>query len=39
MPIPHPEVVGALVETFGFGYIGVHKMEFAVSDDGTIASD
>jgi hypothetical protein len=33
-PIPHHEVVDALVETLGFRHIGVHKMEFAVSQDG-----
>jgi hypothetical protein len=33
-PIPHHEVVDALVETLGFRHIGVHNMEFAVSDDG-----
>lgn len=33
-PIPHHEVVDALVETLGFRHIGVHKMEFAVSEDG-----
>ena len=31
--IPHHEVVNALVETLGFRHIGVHKMEFAVSED------
>jgi hypothetical protein len=33
-PIPHHEVVNALVETLGFRHIGVHKMEFACSPDG-----
>src|SRR2546427_8852458 len=33
-PIPHHEVVNALVETLGFRHIAVHKMEFAVSQDG-----
>lgn len=33
-PIPHHEVVNALVETLGFRHIGVHKMEFACSTDG-----
>jgi hypothetical protein len=33
-PIPHHEVVDALVETLGFRHIGVHNMEFAVSEDG-----
>jgi hypothetical protein len=33
-PIPHHEVVNALVETLGFRHIGVHNMEFAVSQDG-----
>jgi hypothetical protein len=33
-PIPHHEVVDALVETLGFRHIGIHKMEFAVSEDG-----
>ena len=33
-PIPHDEVVGALVETLGFRHIGVVKDEFAVSRDG-----
>lgn len=32
-PIPHHEVVNALVETLGFRHIAVHKMEFAVSQD------
>src|SRR5688572_12582597 len=33
-PIPHHEIVNALIETLGFRHIGVHKMEFAVSGDG-----
>jgi Domain of unknown function (DUF932) len=33
-PIPHHQVVDAVVETLGFRHIGVHKMEFAVSKDG-----
>jgi hypothetical protein len=33
-PIPHAEVVTALVETLGFRHIGVVKDEFAVSKDG-----
>jgi hypothetical protein len=33
-PIPHHEIVDALVETLGFRHIGVHAMEFAVSEDG-----
>jgi hypothetical protein len=33
-PIPHHEVVAALVETLGFRHIAVHKDEYAVSDDG-----
>jgi hypothetical protein len=33
-PIPHHEIVDALVETLGFRHIGVHNMEFAVSEDG-----
>lgn len=33
-PIPHAEVVQALVETLGFRHIGVVKDEFAVSKDG-----
>jgi hypothetical protein len=32
--VPHHEVVNALVETLGFRHIGIHKMEFAVSEDG-----
>jgi hypothetical protein len=33
-PVPHGEVVNALVETLGFRHIGVHKEEYAVSKDG-----
>ena len=33
-PVPHGEVVGALVETLGFRHIGVVKDEFAISKDG-----
>src|ERR1022692_3644646 len=33
-PIPHHEIVDALMETLGFRHIGVHNMEFAVSEDG-----
>lgn len=33
-PIPHHQVVDALVETLGFRHIAIHKMEFAVSHDG-----
>lgn len=33
-PIPHIEVVNALVQTLGFRQIAVHKSEFAVSEDG-----
>ncbi len=33
-PVPHAEVVEALVETLGFLHIGVVKDEFAVSKDG-----
>src|SRR5881296_4285481 len=33
-PIPHYEVVDALVETLGFRYIGVVRDEYAVSPDG-----
>lgn len=32
--IPHIEVVNAIVETLGFRHIGVHKEEYAVSQDG-----
>jgi hypothetical protein len=33
-PVPHSEVVEALVETLGFRHIGVMKEEYAVSHDG-----
>ena len=33
-PVPHTEVVDALVETLGFRHIGVVKDEYAVSKDG-----
>jgi hypothetical protein len=33
-PIPHIEVVNALVETLGFRHIGVHNEQYAVSGDG-----
>jgi len=33
-PVPHVEVVNALVETLGFRHIGVHSEEYAVSKDG-----
>src|SRR3954462_13243594 len=33
-PIPHAEVVEALIETLGFRHIGVVKDEFAMSKDG-----
>jgi hypothetical protein len=33
-PVPHHEVVNALIETLGFRHIGVHKEEYAVSKDG-----
>jgi hypothetical protein len=33
-PVPHHEVVNALIETLGFRHIAVHRSEFAVSDDG-----
>ena len=33
-PIPHAEIVEALVETLGFRHIGVVKDEYAVSKDG-----
>ena len=26
-PVPHHEIVNALIETFGFRHIGVHKEE------------
>ena len=34
VPIPHHEVVNALVETLGFRHIGVVHDEYAVSPDG-----
>src|SRR2546427_8423984 len=33
-PIPHYEIVDALVEALGFRYIGVVRDEYAVSPDG-----
>src|SRR5712691_1438735 len=33
-PIPHVEVVNALIETLGFRQIAVHCGEYAVSKDG-----
>lgn len=33
-PIPHAEVIDAVVETLGFRHINVHAEEFAVSKDG-----
>jgi hypothetical protein len=33
-PIPHHEIVQALVETLGFRHIGVVHNEYAVSPDG-----
>jgi len=33
-PIPHHEIVGALIETLGFRHIGVVHDEYAVSPDG-----
>jgi hypothetical protein len=33
-PIPHIEVVNAIIETLGFRHIAVHKDEYAVSADG-----
>ena len=33
-PVPHVEVVKALVETLGFRHIGIHREEYAVSKDG-----
>ena len=33
-PIPHHEVVQALIETLGFRHIGVVQDEYAVSPDG-----
>jgi len=33
-PVPHPEIVQALIETLGFRHIGVIHDEYAVSPDG-----
>lgn len=33
-PVPHIEVINALVETLGFRHIGIHAEEYAVSKDG-----
>jgi len=33
-PVPHHEVIGALIETLGFRHIGVVHDEYAVSPDG-----
>src|ERR1035441_4848315 len=33
-PVPHAEIVEALIETLGFRHIGVVKDEFAISKDG-----
>lgn len=33
-PVPHAELVNALVETLGFRHIGIHRDEYAVSKDG-----
>jgi hypothetical protein len=33
-PVPHVEVVTALIETLGFRHIGIHKEEYVVSKDG-----
>src|SRR3977135_97710 len=33
-PVPHSEVIAALIETLGFRHIGVVKDEYAVSKDG-----
>jgi hypothetical protein len=33
-PIPHHEIIGALIETLGFRHIGVVNDEYAVSPDG-----
>ena len=33
-PIPHIEVVNAIIETLGFRHIAVHRDEYAVSEDG-----
>ena len=32
--IPHIEVVNAIIETFGFRHVAVHRDEYAVSKDG-----
>jgi hypothetical protein len=33
-PVPHIEVVRALVETLGFRHIGIHREEYAVDKTG-----
>jgi hypothetical protein len=33
-PVPHSEVVNALIETLGFRHIAVHREEYAASKDG-----
>ena len=33
-PVPHVEVVNALIETLGFRHIGVVRDKYAVSGDG-----
>ena len=33
-PIPHADVINAVVETLGFRHISVHTEEYAVSKDG-----
>lgn len=33
-PVPHHEIVNALIETLGFRHIAVHRDEYAVSSDG-----
>ena len=33
-PVPHHEIVGALIETLGFRHIGVVEEEYAVSNEG-----
>jgi hypothetical protein len=33
-PIPHAQVIEALIETLGFRHIAVHAEEYAVSKDG-----
>ena len=38
-PIPHQEVVQALIETLGFRHIGVVHDEYAVSPDGCACSE